>query len=370
MPVGVDGSRLEVCADRACATVLQQVDFAGSVSSGTAPTGLSPATHVYFWRMAGRIGTTSWTAFSPTWSFSVRQASSTTNSSWGAQTDLDLDGFADISVGAPGAVAVYLYRGGSAGPSAQVWATLSGAAGSSFGSSVASAGDVNGDGYPELIVGAPGNDSAFLFAGTATGVAGSPLLTLAGVRGSGFGSSVAGAGDLNGDGFADVVIGAPASSTAFVYLGSATGLASTAAVSMSRPSGDFGHVVQGAGDVNADGYGDLVVGWPGGASVALYLGTASGPSPTVSATLSGPPGSNFGIAISPGCDTIGTDNGASDGYTDVAIGSPSSNQVFIYAGGPAGLSALPSATLVPSVVIGACRPSLPVDFGSAVDCVG
>jgi hypothetical protein len=94
-------------------------------------------------------------------------------------------------------------------------------AGAFLGSSVAGAGDVNGDGYDDVIVGAPGYDAgqsdegaAFVFLGSAAGIVseGDPRAAAAWLEsdqaGGGLGTSVAGAGDVNGDGYDDVIVGA------------------------------------------------------------------------------------------------------------------------------------------------------------------
>ena len=157
--------------------------------------------------------------------------------------------------------------------------------------SVAGAGDVNGDGYDDLIVGAPGfglfdengyayTGAAFVFFGSASGIqSGAPGATVARIASdhtpytnnhSAFGTSVAGVGDLNGDGFADVVVGAPYQNDGqqnpgaiYVFLGSATGIVATDAgmAAAKLESGSLNSWVgwseAGAGDVNGDGYDDL-----------------------------------------------------------------------------------------------------------------
>jgi len=102
-------------------------------------------------------------------------------------------------------------------------------AGDSLGKSVSSAGDVNGDGYDDLIVGLPGYNSgagrAYIYFGGLV-FNSAPDLTITGSAGNNLGSSVAGPGDVNGDGYDDVIIGLPGFSSGAgrvsIYFGGAS----------------------------------------------------------------------------------------------------------------------------------------------------
>jgi hypothetical protein len=103
-----------------------------------------------------------------------------------------------------------------------------------FGFSVGTAGDVNGDGYSDVIVGAPdypGGGRALVYHGSATGLSTTVNWTASDPIADEFGNSVATAGDVNNDGFDDVIVGAPNTSNpelsegkVYVYHGSETGL--------------------------------------------------------------------------------------------------------------------------------------------------
>jgi hypothetical protein len=184
-----------------------------------------------------------------------------------------------------------------------------------FGRWVRTAGDVNGDGYTDLLVGAEAalssNGEVAVYLGSATGLAASPAVTLSGSDTNGsFGWSVDGAGDVNADGFSDVIVGAPHANTstgiAYAFMGSGTGLSMTSTTSLSGPSGSngqFGSPVAGAGDVNGDGFADVLIGAQYVASNAgamfLYPGGASGLSSTPTPRVDGLDGGNsyFGCSL-------------------------------------------------------------------------
>jgi len=171
------------------------------------------------------------------------------------------------------------------------------AGGDSFGKSVSGAGDVNGDGFADLIVGANGEDPAgFLKSGSAyvySGVDGSILYQWAGeVPGDQFGYAVSGAGDVNGDGIADLIVGAlnadpggrAGAGSVYVYSGADGSVLFR--FNGERQQEQFGISVAGAGDVNGDGFDDLVLGTrppnrsgPGPGAGAAYVrsGGMNGP---------------------------------------------------------------------------------------------
>jgi len=143
------------------------------------------------------------------------------------------------------------------------------AAGDRFGWALDGAGDVNADGVPDIIVGIPMDDTIGPDVGAARVISGADGTTLHNFYGDfffdEFGYSVAGAGDVNNDGHADLIVGArydddngADSGSAWVFSGADGALLHTF---YGDSGGDnFGHSVDGLGDINGDGFGDVIVG--------------------------------------------------------------------------------------------------------------
>src|SRR5262245_35989529 len=207
--------------------------------------------------------------------------------------------------------------------------------GGGFGHCVRSAGDVNGDGYDDLIVGSPSESGP---AGTGTGRArvysGKDATVLFTFHGESmsfqFGDAVDGAGDVNADGIPDLVVGDYNDDNVTLGGGLArlySGKDGTILHSFYAPALDaLGISVAGAGDVNADGFADVIVGavqWFIPNSETGYAKVYSGKdSSTIHTFLGAGPGSRFGTEV----DGIGDADG--DGYADLLVGAYWSNAAY------------------------------------------
>lgn len=208
-----------------------------------------------------------------------------------AVADLNADGFSDVVVGAPHLSngfghegAIFVYKGSASGVVATPIGRVEGeSSGAQFGFAVASAGDVNGDGFSDVIVGAPffffddvtfHEGAASLFLGYAEGLRTTAAWSMSGRWGGArFGTTLAGVGDLNGDGLSDVVVGAPyyggqinQEGRISVFRGARGRVPLTGPIwvkSSQLPDALFGFAISGAGDMDGDGFDDFLVGAPG-----------------------------------------------------------------------------------------------------------
>lgn len=323
--------------------------------------------NVYYGSLSGLPSTPSWTAESNQPGASCYSAASA--------GDINGDGYSDIISGAQfydngqtDEGKVFVYYGSPDGlPSTHNWSAESNQAGSLYGILVASAGDVNDDGYSDVIVGAPKYDNGqtdegriYVYYGSSAGLSDSADWTAeSNQSGAWLGVYVSTAGDVNGDGFSDVIAGAylydngeQDEGKSFVYHGSASGLSDTAVwtAESNQSYSYFGYAVSNAGDVNDDGYSDVIVGaylYDNGQTDEgrsfVYHGSASGLSDTAVWTAeSNQSNSRFGVAVS----SAGDFNG--DGYSDVISGAyrytngqTEEGKAFVYLGSSSGLSTQP-----------------------------
>ncbi len=193
--------------------------------------------------------------------------------------------------------------------------------GDGFGSAVDAAGDVDGDGVGDLIVGAPGAGYGIPIAGYArvfSGADGSLLLDLNGAATfDSFGASVAGLGDADGDGVADVAVGAPREGLGGrvrVYSGADGSVLYT--YDGVTKSEDIGSSLAGLGDIDGDGLGDLIAGGPFDNTNTGLVRVLSPASATILFTLTGDQQSEtFGRSVA------GTGDLTGDGVGDFLVGA-------------------------------------------------
>jgi len=250
--------------------------------------------------------------------------------------DVDGDGVPDFVVGAPAATGAASAPGYalvlSGADGGLIHRLLTTGSADRFGWSVAVAGDVDADGVPDVLVGAPGSAPVHGEAQLFSGATGALLRAAAGVSPDswdGFGFAVTGLGDVDGDGHADYAVGQPSLSgeqpgSVRVYGGADGGLL-YALEGLSAGDG-FGSALAAVGDVDGDTVPDLVVGASGGAYVRLVSGATG----ALLHHFTGP-GAGYGACVAAAGDIDG------DGTGDLAIGSPLFNGVDVMSGATAAL---------------------------------
>lgn len=248
--------------------------------------------------------------------------------------DFNGDGYSDIIAGSFGWSGfigkAYLYTYGVNEFTADLTMTEE-AAGGDFGYSVSTAGDVNGDGFADVIVGDPGYDinkgrAYIFFGGLIMDNVADVVFTGSPSPADQLGFSVSDAGDVNGDGYSDVIVGAPYwhannLGQAYIYYGGIS-MDITADVIFTGDSinNHLGYSVSSAGDVNGDGYSDVIVGVPDHShstgNANIYFGGVA-MNNTVDVILKGEHFDDvFGFSVSAAGDVNG------DSYSDVIVGAP------------------------------------------------
>ncbi|MFB6306475.1 MAG: integrin alpha, partial [Flavobacteriales bacterium] len=267
--------------------------------------------------------------------------------------DVNNDGKKDVLVGAytydngnTDEGMAFIYRGTSNGLSTSAsWSGESNSTDAYYGSSVSTAGDVNNDGISDVVIGAkhydnssnslPEDGRVYIYMGSNTGVNNTPNGILDKAQAyAHFGTSVSAAGDVDGDNYDDVIVGAPDydnghsnEGMVFLYSGSSSGISTSSAwqAESNQDDASMGKSVSNAGDVNSDNYDDVVIGAPqydnnavNDGMIYVYYGSGTGLSSSPSWTFgSGNSGSAFGSSVSYAGDVNG------DGEDDIIAGAKS-----------------------------------------------
>lgn len=240
--------------------------------------------------------------------------------------DLNLDGFADFVVGAPGfnSGAGRAYVKSGANGTTNLFTIDALGAFDALGTVVAGVGDVNNDGRPDVLAASPTAAGGGTNRGTArifSGATGAVLTTINGaVNGDRLGVSADGVGDVNGDGFADFVVGSYFAG-AKVYSGATFAPIHTFAPTSTDDR--LGFSVAGAGDVNGDGVPDILVGAPQDGNIFApgtgFVRIYSGANGSIIRTLAGgTAGDRFGVAVASARDMD------TDGKAETIVGADQS----------------------------------------------
>jgi hypothetical protein len=361
---------VDLCADRACHHPLNiPVKISNDNSSGVPQTPLNPG--CVFWRVRMTPSPGKPAVSSATWEFWVGRTSQNTSSSVnGTVLDINGDGYPDVLSQTDGTV-VHLYLGNAAGLAQQSvdLTNPEGTPGSSsrFGPSTSFIGDVNGDGFADFVIQgqlSDGSARAYLYLGelrpNADDWNGPSAPKRIDYASPFYFPNVTGVGDVNHDGYSDILVGfgtyaedSPPGG-AELYLGGALpkvadwNTASPYRVDLLPPQGEhlFGYRVAGIGDVNGDGNSDFIVAGNYPAPTHIYLGESApdgadwnGPAPAKRIDLLSPD-----LPISIDMDALSSVSYAGDvngdGYSDFLISSPPSYSpptlvIHLYLGNPA-----------------------------------
>jgi hypothetical protein len=240
--------------------------------------------------------------------------------------DADGDGYSDLLVGAPGAESAYLFSGGEAGPELMpsAWSVVPPEDMSDMIGTAVAMGDLDGDGMAEIVVGAPGQEGkVYVFRGASRDLSLVQKLSPPPSDGVvGFGAAIAIA-DVDGDGRRDIVVGAPNGSegAAYVIRWTADGPEDPMRlIPRSAPQPELGGSVANLGDVDGDGIDDVLVVAGGGMTpeAHLFLGSREDtPAESALVLSSGAGRTSDGYAAS--AARVGDLDG--DGAAEIAVGA-------------------------------------------------
>lgn len=324
------GSRVEFCQDRACTRVIAALDQTGT--EARLPCDLPTGT-IFFRARAlvspGMYGATA----SPTWQLripaQVTNPMTVADTAHGCDSDFDGDGLADLVVGVrTGATTRLEFFRGRRGMTPAMDRTISMA---ETYTSIATAGDVDGDGFVDLVLANSGANAARVLFGAETGALTRSATLVRPAAATSFGTSVAGVGDVDGDGYADVLVGAPSSATnvgqAHLFYGSAAPamLMGVMVAQGTAALEQLGTSVGGGGDINGDRISDFVIGAPFGepagvpqnqGQVQSFAGATSRTHRTLGTVTGTSPNAHLGRGVVLGGDSDG------DGRADLFGSAP------------------------------------------------